>query len=459
MSKAYDRVNLGMLYKALLRLRLPNNFIELISSLFAFRFNQVLTTHGITPTYPVLSGIDQGEILSPILWCIYFDPLLCRVQNTTLGYNMNVTSPFNHGNIESHHSLSTHVPALAYMDNTLWLSQSKESLNSMLRIADSFYELNSIQVNWTKSTLLSPFKNQNAVHFQLPTSALNIIPAKYNSSIRYLGIWISISNNKQFIQKQVQLDLHTATQALRPKVLTDKQIIYIYNIVILPKIMYRMQLTFLGHKACDKFMGSFRRILKTKLSLSNNTPIAAFHTPLVYNLTHLFDCQIQDKTAALYNISNNKGLIGLTSNIRILQLQILEWLPTSPLNSWPHDDSAPFKDWIAALLSTLKKWNLEFKAVTPMQYNVIGGSLPIYTQFSQNNYRKIIDVLRKKNLIFCDQLISSDRTFLYTYADTKIYDNRRTPIRTPKWFTKLELSLNINTTRRLSTPLHLTHSD
>ncbi|CAI2188802.1 8609_t:CDS:1, partial [Funneliformis geosporum] len=43
--------------------------------------------------------------------------------------------------------------------------------------------------------------------------------------------------------------------------------------------------------------------------------------------------QIQDKTTALYNISNDKGLIGLTSNIRILQLQILEWLLTLPLNS------------------------------------------------------------------------------------------------------------------------------
>ncbi|CAI2200041.1 15388_t:CDS:1, partial [Funneliformis geosporum] len=200
-------------------------------------------------------------------------------QDTTFGYNMNVTSLFNHGNVETHNSLSVHVPALAYIDDIIWLSQSKESLNSLLCIADSFYELNSIQINWIKSTLLSPFKNQNAVHFQLLTSALNLIPAKYNSSIRYLGIWISMSNNKQFIQKQVQLDLHTATHALRSKVLTDKQIIYIYNFVILPKIMYRMQLTFLGHKVCDKLMGSFRRILKTKLFLSNDTPIAAFHTP------------------------------------------------------------------------------------------------------------------------------------------------------------------------------------
>ncbi|CAI2197154.1 12602_t:CDS:1, partial [Funneliformis geosporum] len=33
------------------------------------------------------------------------------------------------------------------------------------------------------------------------------------------------------------------------------------------------------------------------------------------------------------------------------------------------------------------------KAVVANQYTVIGGSLPIYTQFSQYNYRKLTDVL------------------------------------------------------------------
>jgi len=230
------------------------------------------------------------------------------------------------------------------MNDILWLSQSKDSLNELMDIADSFYRLNSIQVNWNKSILLSPFKNQNAIHFQLASSAINLIPAKYNESIRYLGIWISMSHNKAFIQQQVQQEVKAASNAMKSKLLTDKQIIYIFNIVILPRLLYRTQLTFLGHKFCDKIMGTFRRLLKSKLNLSKDTPIDAFHSPLLYNLIHLFDAQIQDKTTALHNISNDIGLIGLTSDIRILQLQITEWLPTSPLNRWPHNDPTPFKD-------------------------------------------------------------------------------------------------------------------
>src|SRR5918994_6408837 len=133
---------------------------------------------------------------------------------------------------------------------------------------------------------------------------------------------------------------------MKPKLLTDKQIIYIFNVVILPWLLYRIQLTFLNHKFCDQIMGSFRQLLRSKLRLSKDTPLAVFHSPISYNLLHLFDEQIKDKTIALHNFSNDKGLLGSTSNIRLNQLQITEWLPTSPLHRWPHKDPAPFKDWI-----------------------------------------------------------------------------------------------------------------
>src|SRR5829696_1391767 len=58
MSKAYDRVNLGMLIRALLRLHLSMSFVHLIISIFASHFNKIFTAHGDTDAYYVLSGID-----------------------------------------------------------------------------------------------------------------------------------------------------------------------------------------------------------------------------------------------------------------------------------------------------------------------------------------------------------------------------------------------------------------
>ena len=88
LSKAYDRVNIKMLTKAMERLKLPSSFIQLIANLFTDRENEVFTAIGTTPFYKVLTGIDQGEVMSPLLWCIYLDPLLCEIQQRDLGYHL-----------------------------------------------------------------------------------------------------------------------------------------------------------------------------------------------------------------------------------------------------------------------------------------------------------------------------------------------------------------------------------
>src|SRR3989337_577536 len=114
MSKAYDCVNLAILLRALNRLKLPNAFLTFVASLFSNRHNQIFTAHGNTDLYPVFSGIDQGEIISPILWCIYYDPLLCHIQSTTLGYNLNAEWCPNI-NFLTTNSVLTNISTLTFM--------------------------------------------------------------------------------------------------------------------------------------------------------------------------------------------------------------------------------------------------------------------------------------------------------------------------------------------------------
>ena len=78
-SKAYDSVNLYMLDKAFDRLHLPPLFKQFIWSLFKNRKNSIITPFGLTPQYEVLVGIDQGEVISPLIWTIYFDPFLTEL--------------------------------------------------------------------------------------------------------------------------------------------------------------------------------------------------------------------------------------------------------------------------------------------------------------------------------------------------------------------------------------------
>ena len=80
------------------------------------------------------------------------------------------------------------------MDDTSWLSSSKENLETTLDIADEFYKLNNIQVNKSKSILLTtcntydPVTDSREVTLSFGTEQISIMPAARNESVRVLGV-------------------------------------------------------------------------------------------------------------------------------------------------------------------------------------------------------------------------------------------------------------------------------
>src|SRR6266511_908311 len=141
MSKAYDRVNIFMLQHALKRLKLPPLFIRFITNLFLSRKNRVFTEHGLTDKYDLLVGIDQGEVICPLLWCIYYDPLLSYIQQSGLGYTQSFTwsKHITDYNVDNSISKQVTIPNAAFIDDTTWIALNKLMLETIMNIADSFY--------------------------------------------------------------------------------------------------------------------------------------------------------------------------------------------------------------------------------------------------------------------------------------------------------------------------------
>ncbi|CAB4437194.1 unnamed protein product [Rhizophagus irregularis] len=96
MMKAYDSVSLESLQLALRRLDIPEKFVIWITGLFKNRQMNVITAFGPSPTFIGGDGIDQGDAISPLLWRIFYDPLLVAIQqacNHQQGYEMVNTWP------------------------------------------------------------------------------------------------------------------------------------------------------------------------------------------------------------------------------------------------------------------------------------------------------------------------------------------------------------------------------
>ena len=118
MSKAFDSVGMVPLTHALKRIKLPQLAIDFFINLFKDRKMRIITNFGLSDEFTAKDGIDQGEVCSPLIWRIFYDPLLCRIQNDPmLGYTTSVNWPDTEPNKTC--VISSRVAGLAFADDTL----------------------------------------------------------------------------------------------------------------------------------------------------------------------------------------------------------------------------------------------------------------------------------------------------------------------------------------------------
>lgn len=86
MSKAYDSVNIDLFALSLQRLNMPLHLTTILTNLLISRTNRVITNFGLTLSYEVQDGIDQGETITPLFWHIYYDPLIRKISHTYTDY-------------------------------------------------------------------------------------------------------------------------------------------------------------------------------------------------------------------------------------------------------------------------------------------------------------------------------------------------------------------------------------
>jgi hypothetical protein len=74
---------------ALKRLKIPKTASTFILNLFENRQSKIITDLGTTEAFEIKDGIEQGEVISPLVWKIFYDPLLERIQgDPSLGYTL-----------------------------------------------------------------------------------------------------------------------------------------------------------------------------------------------------------------------------------------------------------------------------------------------------------------------------------------------------------------------------------
>src|SRR5256714_1656427 len=336
MSKAFDSIGMVPLRQALNRIRLLPLAIDFIINLFQHRKMKVITKYGLSDELQAMDGIDQGEVISPLIWRIFYDPLLCRIMDDeSLGYTMSVSWPTDlHGNTKNY---SSRISALAFFDDTSWLAHFRASLTKTIGISNEFFILNDIKINGDKSKLIiinGDAADSPSEGIIMGSDNATVLPSPNHKPVRYLGVWFTPSLSKPQQESIAKKEIKAITSVIRTKKLTVDQMVYINNKVLIPRLEYRLCTSLFSVLTARRLYTPITKIAKQLSGLPGNAKVnilahpgmVGFITLEMNQLTHHF---------TEFNIRINED--SLASETTLLRLRSFQLQHKLTLPIWSRD--------------------------------------------------------------------------------------------------------------------------
>ena len=185
-SKAFDRVNYIKLFEKLLKREMCPLVMRLLLQTYLDQKLCVKWNDTLSETFEVTNGVRQGGILSPLLFGIYIDELLCKLQDSGLGCHI------------GHY----YAGALGFADDLILICPTESGIQKMLKICETYAAEHDLIFNGAKSKLL--IFNPKKIYESDPKLELNgeLIP-NVKSAI-HLGNTLHVINNQECIDEGVR---------------------------------------------------------------------------------------------------------------------------------------------------------------------------------------------------------------------------------------------------------------
>ena len=194
--------------------------------------------------------------------------------------------------------IHTNIPALAYMDDTLWIAQSQKELQNILKTATSFFHLTNIKVNPSKSILSVTNSHNTEPSISFNNTLIRAVQPK--EAFRILGCWYTTHKNHKPIYTKIKEEAIQAIKRITQARITDKQATYITNTVILTHIAYRIQNTYLSLAICKKLTKQYTTAIKHKAGFARTSPNSTFFHHQIYGIRTIENIQTQQHISTIH---------------------------------------------------------------------------------------------------------------------------------------------------------------
>jgi ribonuclease HI len=439
MKKAFDSVSLESLDLALKRIKFPQKVITFIMELFGNRQSKIITDLGLTDTFMITDGIEQGEVLSPLVWRIFYDPLLERIQeDPELGYKVSAEYVYN-PSLNWTKKEGWRQAVVAYADDTTWIANSKDQMKKIIKIAEEFFQMNDIQINGKKSKLLTMNTQERKEERRIFYGG-EWIPEEDDSKItRFLGIWLNKKLKESAVKAKAKEIVRSTIRGLKTKKMTISQLSYINNMCIIPKLCYMLQVSKLSKGVIDSIHNPIIGLAKNKMEMQRSTRNSIVEHKGLGNCKALWKELLLKQITSLHARLNSSGPEEILTRLRIDKGTQLIGCDKDNWHIDPPDICAKlWRNNLACItMWRAKELHLTFRfdpSRTSPQANKESFAKLLKNNFSLN----IARALQKINLVTYMQLINQQGDKMITWQQLKILRNGSGKGRPARWFKEVE---------------------
>src|SRR3954463_10217305 len=114
--------------------------------------------------------------------------------------------------------------------------------------------------------------------------------------------------------------------------LTVRQLTYLHNTVLLPKVEYRMMCTILPEPVCKIIAAPMRKIIKHAGKFSNTLPLSFLHLDQGLHMTDFHSRIVQNHISTFSAQFNTSKILANIYHHRLHNLQDAPWTPLHPFD-------------------------------------------------------------------------------------------------------------------------------
>jgi hypothetical protein len=424
---------------ALERIGIPNKLKKVIMEMRKKRTADVITKHRITQPYELKDGLDQGDPMAPLLWKIFYDPLINKLNKIEHGYKMTEIRTSNYSPIHQTEK-SIKLSSLVYMDDTTWVARNRIEMNKILQIATEFYTINDIEVNTEKSKLIV-INGTKKVRKEVTLNGHAIKCTEKSKAERFLGSWIQEKPGKQTQKRKIEFIINHNINILNKRKVSPEITKYLINTVILPAIKYAITDMQLTETIVRKWQSKLDNCYKFKSNLSRTYPTSALRLEVLSGIKGIEDRLIQNRLSCLEIILDEKGIMTDTMEIRLIQMQNKAWSSTKVHKNLKELGKQKKKCLLADILFHCLTQGFKIESsLWDELIKTIGGKITIEQILGTEHYTKYTKNLRQWEVIYMEQITRKQTAEILPWEE--INPGKKGKRRTPQWYQQVKNAWN-----------------